>query len=335
MTKKPAKKSVSKKKPSANAQVAAAMRQLEKLMASGELIMRQDLDAMLASLEGPSATDGLSDEEADARDEAQQIAFDAMEAETEAEARKLAKRALHLDPDCVDALVVMNDLDARTTRAMIVGLQNAVAAGERSLGAQFIRENMGHFWMLIETRPYMRAMEQLARLLHAEGLNLDAIRVYERMLELNPNDNQGVRDPLLGAYLCVDDLEGAGKLLKKYKDDAGAGFAWGRVLERFLAGDPAGAAVALKPARQANHFVELYMTGKKPIPQELPEMYSLGSEEEATMCMEGVGLAWSLHKDAVFWLLDRQVARQVEEGPRSTPSKAALKRVPVKGKRVQ
>jgi tetratricopeptide (TPR) repeat protein len=331
MTKKPAPKSAAKKKAPPTAGMDAAMRQLEKLMASGDLITKGDLDAMLASLHGPSATDGLSDEEADAKAEAQDLAFEAMEAETEAQARKLAKRALRLDPDCVDALVVMNDLDARTTRAMIAGLQQAVAAGERSLSERFIRENTGHFWMLMETRPYMRAMEQLARLLYAEGLNLDAIRVYERMLELNPNDNQGVRDSLLGAYLCADDLEGAGKLLKRYKDDAGANFAWGRVLERFLAGDPTGAAVALTTARQANPFVELYMTGKKSIPQELPEMYSLGSEEEATLCMEGVGLAWSLHKDAVFWLMDRQLA----DGSRAIPSKAALKRVPIKGKRVQ
>jgi tetratricopeptide (TPR) repeat protein len=331
MTKKPAKKYPAKKKAAPVPGLDVAMHQMEKLMASGDLITQSDLDALLASLHGPSPTDGLSDGEADARDKAQQLAFDAMEAESEAQARKLAKSALRLDPDCVDALVVMNDLDAHTTQALIAGLQQAVAAGERSLGAQFIRENTGHFWGLIETRPYMRAMEQLAGLLFAEWLHLDAIRVYERMLELNPNDNQGVRDPLLGAYLCADDLKAAAKLLKSYKEDAGANFAWGRVLERLLAGDPTGAAATLKAARQANHFVELYMTGKRAIPHELPEMYTLGSEEEATMCMDGVGRAWALHKEAVFWLMDLQV----EEDSRAIPSKAALKKVPIKGKRVQ
>ena len=331
MTKKPAKKSPARKKPAPNPQIAAAMRQMEKLMASGDLITQNDLNALLASLDGPSATEGLSDAEADARDDAQQLAFDAMEAESEAEARKLAKRALRLDPDCVDALVVINDLDARSTREKIEGLQKAVAAGERSLGAKFIRENTGHFWMLIETRPYMRAMAQLAGALFAEGLNLDAIRLYEKMLELNLNDNQGVRDPLLGAYLAVKDLDGAGRLLKKYEDDAMANFAWGRVLERFLAGDLAGASTALKKARKANRFVELYMTAQKPIPKQIPEMYSPGSEEEAVLCMDGVGRAWAQHKEAVFWLLDRQEA----DGRLGIPSKAALKRVPVTGKKLQ
>jgi tetratricopeptide (TPR) repeat protein len=332
MTNKPAKKSAAKKKTVTALQSAIeeAERKLKQLMASGELITQNDLDALLASLHGPSVDDGLSDAEADARAAAQELAFDAMEAETDAQARKLAKRALRQDPDCVDALVVMTDLDARTPKEEIVGLQQAVAAGERSLGAQFIRENKGHFWMLIETRPYMRAMEQLASLYYGKGMYLDAIRIYEKMLELNPNDNQGVRDPLLGAYLCADDLEGADRLLKKYQGDAGANFAWGRVLERFLAGDQAGVRAALKKARQANRFVEFYMTAQKRIPDSLPEMYQLGSEEEAVLCMNVVGLAWALHKDAVFWLLDQQAA----EG-RPIVSKAALKKVPVKGKRVQ
>ena len=90
------------------------------------------------------------------------------------------------------------------------------------------------------------------------------------MLELNPNDNQGVRDPLLGLYLTAGDLKGAGRLLKKYEDDALANFAWGRVLERFLAGDRAGAKAALEIARAANGHVELYMTIRKPLPEEAP-----------------------------------------------------------------
>jgi tetratricopeptide (TPR) repeat protein len=315
---------------SPQALAAEMMRLVSQHLGPDELIMPEDVNALMASLTGPSVHEGLSDSEADAKDRAQQIAFDAMEAESEAQARKLAKRALRLDSDCVDALVVMNDLDARTTTELIAGLQKAVAAGERSLGAQFFRENTGHFWMLIETRPYMRAMEQLAAQLFAKGLNLDAIRIYEKMLELNPNDNQGVRDSLLSAYLCADDLKGAGRLLNKYPQDAGANFAWGRVLERFLAGDRTGARAALKVARYTNHFVELYMTAQKRIPDRLPEMYQLGSEEEAVLCMNAVGLAWGMHKDAVFWLLDLQAAKG-----RAIVSKAALKRAPVKGKRVQ
>jgi tetratricopeptide (TPR) repeat protein len=308
-----------------------ALRELEKLTAAGGLITQDDLDALLKSLQGPTPEDGLSDEEADKRIEAQQLAFDAQEASTEAQALKLAKRALSLHPDCVDALVVRAEIECHSTRKLIEAMQSAVAAGERSLGATFIRENTGNFWGLLDTRPYMRALERLAGLLAAEGLNLDAIRIYEKMLLLNPNDNQGVRDPLLGVYLSIGDLKGAARLLKKFEEDSLANFAWGRVLERFLAGDSAGARHALIKARQANRFVELHLTAQRPIPETDPEMYSMGSEDEAVLCMNWVGRAWSTHKEAVFWLMDQQAAKRQP----AILSKAALKRVPTAGKRVQ
>jgi len=283
------------------------MSELVEAIGGGE-VTEVELNALLSSLRGPSAYDRLSDRQADAKNEAQQIAFDAMEADNERQARKLAKRALRLDPDCVDALLVMTGLDARNPRETIEGLQKAVAAGERSLGEKFIRENKGHFWMLIETRPWMRAMAQLAELLRGQGSRADASGIYERMLELNPNDNQGVCDPLVGLYLETGDLNGAARLLNRYKEERFANHTWARVLERFLAADRAGAQGALKKARQANRHVEHYLTGQRTQPKEMPEMYSPGSEEEAVLCMSNLRGAWAEHKEATLWLYEQLAA---------------------------
>lgn len=338
MPKNPSVKSASKQKvrssaakkkfrPAPVAEINAALRRLEELLANADQIPRGDLEALLTSLSGPLAHEDLSDEEADAKGRAQELAFDAMEAKSAALARKLAKRALKLDPDCVDALVTMTDLDARTPREMIEGLQRAVAAGERSLGEKFIRENTGYFWGLLDTRPYMRAMAQLGSLLRGQGLALDAVAIYERMLELNPNDDQGVRDPLLGLYLQIDDKKGAARLLKKYKQDGSATFAWARVLEQFLTGCHNSAVAALKKARAANQYVELYLTGQKKLPQYEPEMYSPGSDEEALLCLETLSGAWNAHKEAAFWLLDQFAA----DGLRIIPSEAQLQNRKVPG----
>jgi tetratricopeptide (TPR) repeat protein len=333
MPKKPPKKPTAKKKaaPAPDTGMEAAMRQFEEMLVSNELVTKGDLNALMTSLMSPSVSDGLNDAEADARGEAQQLAFDAMEAGSAAQARKLAKRALRVDPDCVDALVVLADLDAHTPWERLEALQKAVAAGERSLGETFIRENTGHFWLMLDTRPIMRAMEQLAQQLRGQGIRLDAIRIYERMLELNPNDNQGVRDPLLGLYLETGDLKGAGRLLKRYKKDASANFAWARVLERFLTGTHDEASTALKQARRANKHVELYLTARKTLPKHLPEMYSLGSDEEAVLCLNCLSGAWAAHQEAVFWLLDQLAA----DGVQPVPSKTALKSIPAAGKTVQ
>jgi hypothetical protein len=168
----------------------------------------------------------------------------------------------------------------------------------------------------------MRALAQLAGLLRGVGLSAEAIKHYENMLALNPNDNQGVRDPLLGLYLATDHLEGACKLLKDYEEDSSANFAWGRVLERFLSEDLPGAATKLKIARQENRFVEVYLSGQKGIPKRLPAMYSPGSDEEAILVLDNISFAWAEHKEAVFWLMEQLMAEAAyKKVPAARPKK--------------
>ncbi len=203
---------------------------------------------------------------------------------------------------------------------MIAGLEKAVATGERSLGAEFFLENKGYFWGLLETRPYMRARYELADMLYEEERVREAIAHFEALLELNSNDNQGVREVLLGAYLAQDDLDGARRLLQQF-EDASAVFAWGRVLERVFSGDFGGAASALKRALKANRFVELYLIGGKKFPREVPDSYSPGSSEEALVCLDALGEACANHPEAMLWLvgqfcgipeIDPELTRQVK-----------------------
>ena len=76
-----------------------------------------------------------------------------------------------------------------------------MAAGERALGAQAFEEDVGHFWGLLETRPYMRARAGLAASLWTAGDEVEAVEHYQDMLRLNPGDNQGHRYVLLGCLL--------------------------------------------------------------------------------------------------------------------------------------
>jgi hypothetical protein len=205
----------------------------------------------------------------------------------------------------VDALVVLTSIEADSPKRAIEGLQKAVTAGERSLGTKFFKESKGHFWGVVESRPYMRARQQLADLLRGVGCLPDAIVHYAAMLELNPGDNQGVRYSLLGAYLTIGDLDSARALLKSFEDDAMATFAWGYALERLLSADLEGAKAALKAARKQNPFVELYLRGQKALPKEMPESYMLGSDEEAIICVENVGSAWAERPETALWLVDQ------------------------------
>jgi tetratricopeptide (TPR) repeat protein len=236
-------------------------------------------------------------------DQAQELAYDAMEESDPERATELAGRALALDPDCSDALYVLALNAAGSRQEQIDLLEQAVAAAERRLGGpSFFEENQGSFWAILETRPYMRARAALADILRGEGRLAEAMGHYKALLSLNPNDNQGLRDVLLGCFLRTGDLEGARCLLERYVEDHGAVFSYGRVLERFLAGDLEGAARARQDARQVNPHVEGYLTGRKSLPCRPPEWCSPGDENEAVHCAIYMTDAWRQNPCALAWL---------------------------------
>lgn len=79
-----------------------------------------------------------------------------------AKRRALANKALSLDPDCADALVLLAEQAMHANEAMDL-YERAMRAGERKLGEEFFEENRGHFWGIFETRGYMRARFGYAR----------------------------------------------------------------------------------------------------------------------------------------------------------------------------
>jgi len=265
----------------------------------------EEMEQLSASLDANSSPEGLSADEEEVKSEAEELAWAAGEAETDEQSRKLAKLALELDPDCVDALLVMVDLDCITEEQRIEGLRKAVEAGERSLGTKFFRENEGKFWERRETRPYMRAMDSLAFALAEDGQQQAAVKVYERMLLLNPSDNQGARYELLGLYLAMDKVTLANRLLRRYKTEVSATFAWGAVIARFADDDIDGAEAALREAIKTNRFVALHLAGLESLPDYMPDFYAPGGVDEAALCQDYLEAAWVVHKKALFWVHDQ------------------------------
>jgi len=133
--------------------------------------------------------------------QAQEIAYDAMECmyRDEEKAASLCRKALSIYPDCVDALAMLAEIESETVKDYIESMDKAVKAGRKYLGKDYFEQECGNFWGLLETRPFMRAMAQLGHgymQLGKKGYS-QAIEVFEEMLELNPNDNQGIRDTCL------------------------------------------------------------------------------------------------------------------------------------------
>ncbi len=293
------------------------LRDLKKVLRNKNFGSMEEMNSFLTTLTGNGLQKAVAPAPAPtAKEQAQELAWQELEAPSAAKARKLAQLALLKDADCVDALTLLTGLDSKTAQELVEGLQRAVLAGERSLGEAFFQKNKGHFWGLLETRPYMRARQELADTLRQMGRYKDAIGQFEAMLELNPNDNQGIREPLLALYLQIGDLDAAGRLLQQNEDDGSATFAWARVLERILAAEMEEAARLLKNARKENLFVEQYLTTQRELPDEMPDAYTMGSEEEAMITVESLTAAWAAHPKALLWLLGEILEQRAPTPPK-------------------
>jgi tetratricopeptide (TPR) repeat protein len=180
-----------------------------------------------------------------------------------------------------------------------------VAAGERALGTAAFSENAGHFWGLVETRPYMRARQGLAVVLWHLGDREAAVKHFQAMLRLNPGDNQGLRYDLASWLLALGDDTALEDLLAAYPDEASASWAYTRALHTFRRqGVGPAAELALRQALQTNPHVPVYLLGAKPFPAQAPASYGMGDENEAMIYLEGAVDAWLETPGAVDWLAD-------------------------------
>ncbi|MDE2505574.1 MAG: hypothetical protein KGM43_00035 [Planctomycetota bacterium] len=232
---------------------------------------------------------------------AQDLIYQAIGASDLEERMRLAKLALQTSPDCADAYLLLAE-DAAELVAKLELCEKAVAAGERTLGARAFREDVGHFWGLLATRPYMRARQELAHLLWLLGRRDEAIAHAVDMLRLNPNDNQGVRY-LLSAWL-LDERRNAElrELLERY-DEESAAWCFTKTLLAFREhGDVPATRKLLQAAKKENkHVVEL-LVGRARMPRERPQSYSDGSVEEALLYAADSMSAWKSTPGAISWL---------------------------------
>lgn len=254
----------------------------------------------IASMEGV-----ISPIEDPALKRAQELMYDAW-AERQPKRRiALARRALETSPNCADAYVLLAEEEATSSQQALELYAAGVQAGRRALGEAFFRdpENIGHFWGILETRPFMRALEGLA----GEQWNLDrreeALANYRELLRLNPNDNQGIRYLLLQLLLELGREDEAQALLKDYEDDWSADWAYTTALLAFRrGGDSPLANRALERALEVNHHVPSYLVGKKRIPPNQPEYITMGGPDEAAEYAAVYLNDWRKTPGAVEWV---------------------------------
>ena len=117
------------------------------------------------------------------------------------DANEMAYRSYQLDPMCVDAwrAMVKMLIEFSDTDTVITATRELLYFSRRFYQEEF--HQIGMFYSISTTRPYMRVLTDLADLANA-SLQLGlATNCYEEMVRLNHNDNTGARYPLICCYV--------------------------------------------------------------------------------------------------------------------------------------
>lgn len=173
------------------------------------------------------------------------------------------------------------------------------------VGDEYFKENKGYFWQIYETREFMMALLNLSILLFEDNQDNKAIEQLEYILELNPNDNQGVRYLLISNLLKLNLLEKAEDLINFFDEEESTIWNFSKLLLAIKNNEDEHILKSLyKKAVLSNKYVVPFLLGDAKISGDDLSYYSEGSEEEAIFYLGFALDVWGDDKTAMKFLND-------------------------------
>lgn len=148
------------------------------------------------------------------------------QARTTKEALQWIRKAREAAPDNLDAALAEIQLTQKTSLDVEQRVRELLTRGEvqmRTVGF-FSEDNVGDFWALIETRPYMRVRMAY---IHALLMNYKircAAQECEELIRLCTSDNLGARYILIHSYAYLQEEESAYRLLERFENEESSQF---------------------------------------------------------------------------------------------------------------
>lgn len=240
-----------------------------------------------------------------ALDRAQELIYRGWEIMDSIERVEIAEEALEISTLCADAWVMLAEDAAESLEQEIEFYEKAVEAGEKALGEAFFESEVGRFWGVPETRPYMRARAGLAHCLWDQGEQDKAIAHYFELLKLNPADNQGIRFLLVTSLVLLGrHAEALALMDTNPEDEYSAVWSYTRALIGFREhGDDKRSRELRAFAVRVNRFVPAYLSGASRMPKFPPDYVNPGDKTEAVSYVYDNRQAWQDSAGAIEWLL--------------------------------
>jgi len=234
------------------------------------------------------------------------------------EAERIFRTVLAQMPDHLDAIhhlaLVLSE------RSLIDQARDlsdqAVRIGHKAFPQDFKLGRDRLEWGWLENRPFLRCLHGLALARYDDGEIEEALRLFQELLSLNPNDNQGVRAMAQEALFKLGRFEDALEIAKQYPNDIMPETLYGRALALFKLGRRQEATVALQEATECLPLVgkELLETKHRVPRTARPDMVTVGGADEAYYYWGGWGRFWEQDAEALEWL--REIMGQATKAHR-------------------
>ena len=195
----------------------------------------------------------VTEKTAKTADDFVELALAAQEEDDIPEALRFARKALKIDPDNLDAELIVAVYGGAKYYDTVKRLERAVAKGTKIMEKEgYMTDSVGNFWGVLETRPYMRLRTEYAKALLEFGMYRRAIAEFEELIRLCDNDNMGNRYTLMHLYAFMEMKEEALALHEKYENSDEAQMLMPLAMMYYKTGDRDNAEKYLKRIAKSN-----------------------------------------------------------------------------------
>ncbi len=153
------------------------------------------------------------------REQAYDVLEAALDAKTEKQTRKLAKQAYEISDRCIEAAILVAELSGTSIERNKL-VDEAIEKERKYLEKEKYFEEVGAFYSIWETRPYMRSLYRKVQFLFEDKKYNLAIEKCNEILKLNEGDNMGVRYVLMLIYGILEKEQELLDVYNNYEEES-------------------------------------------------------------------------------------------------------------------
>jgi len=172
-------------------------------------------------------------------------------------------------------------------------------------------------WGFLDNRPFLRCTHALGLCFFDGGNLARAIELFEFIISVNPNDNQGIRGLLVEGYLKIGNYRAVVEICDKYKEDITVELTYGKPYALFKLGDKGMATFLLRQAIGLSPKVAKELSKKRHTPPKTlnPNRYTVGGDDEAFYYWERSGILWEEPEMKQWLIQNKDKGRRPELSP--------------------